>query len=433
MTAEDIYGLMFWFVEMSSKERRLLVSNLEFPYRKLCQRCFLKTHNLSSSTFYDIRKKFRNSSVVPFSSALHGNAGIAQSSAATLQAIAFVLQHAVQSGDYMPDCDEIHLTEHTWRLVYNRYMDHCREHSQISTLKQSAFYKLKNHPEISHIKCRKCKRFTACSCCVRIKQRIDRSMGVKRKFWEDQLTAHNNWQMKERLVQARHVQKATNPSTRHKYMVIMIDGMDHSKSDLPHFVRPPKDVDSALKLATHLTGVHVPGWKERPYTCFTWHDRFPTGSDSVITMILRVLVDYAKDHLLPPVLYLHMDNCWRENKNQFVLGLVHLLVWHGCFKKIYPAFLPVGHTHNIVDQMFSRFSIALRDSDFLTVAEIHRICAAGFTACACTCGKRWVVSEKSSKKSDDCKCKKVSLSSRVLTCMFVLSVVYLRLLVTVRI
>ena len=160
----------------------------------------------------------------------------------------------------MPDCNEIHLTEHSWMLVHKRYERYCRENEVLGALKQSTFYKLKLHPELSHVKVRKCKRFAACSACVRIKQRIDRSHGLTRQFWEEQLAQHNNWQMRERLSQAKHVQKATDKSTRHKYMVMMIDNMDHSKSDLPHFARPPKDIDGDLKLATHITGVHVPGW-----------------------------------------------------------------------------------------------------------------------------------------------------------------------------
>ena len=37
---------------------------------------------------------------------------------------------------------------------------------------------------------------------------------------------------------------------------------------------------------------------------------------------------------LPNTLYLQMDNCWRENKNQFVLNFVALLVKLDIFVKV---------------------------------------------------------------------------------------------------
>ena len=37
---------------------------------------------------------------------------------------------------------------------------------------------------------------------------------------------------------------------------------------------------------------------------------------------------------LPPTLYLQMDNCWRENKNRYVLCFLALLVELGIFKKV---------------------------------------------------------------------------------------------------
>ncbi|XP_028517987.1 uncharacterized protein LOC114576108 [Exaiptasia diaphana] len=49
-----------------------------------------------------------------------------------------------------------------------------------------------------------------------------------------------------------------------------------------------------------------------------------------------------------------MDNCWRENKNQFVLVFLAVLVQLNIFKKVKVNFLMVGHTHEDVDQLFSR-------------------------------------------------------------------------------
>jgi hypothetical protein len=62
---------------------------------------------------------------------------------------------------------------------------------------------------------------------------------------------------------------------------------------------------------------------------------------------------------LPPVLYLQLDNTTQENKNKYVMAYLQILVDLGTFEKIKVGFLLVGHTHDQIDQMFSRFSTKL--------------------------------------------------------------------------
>ena len=42
------------------------------------------------------------------------------------------------------------------------------------------------------------------------------------------------------------------------------------------------------------------------------------------------------------------------------------------------SFLPVGHTHEDVDQMFSVFAKALRNTDVMTPGELNDICSRSF-------------------------------------------------------
>uniref|UniRef100_A0A7M5V597 DUF7869 domain-containing protein n=1 Tax=Clytia hemisphaerica TaxID=252671 RepID=A0A7M5V597_9CNID len=51
-----------------------------------------------------------------------------------------------------------------------------------------------------------------------------------------------------------------------------------------------------------------------------------------------------QDGVLPPVLYVQMDNCWRENKNQFLLAFFAFLVLKRIVKKVRLSYLLVGHT-----------------------------------------------------------------------------------------
>jgi len=77
-----------------------------------------------------------------------------------------------------------------------------------------------------------------------------------------------------------------------------------------------------------------------------------------ITIIHDVISHWSGN--LPEVLYLQLDNTCRENKNQVVFGYLNMLVELRIFQKVKVGFLLVGHTHDHIDQMFSRFSVTLR-------------------------------------------------------------------------
>ena len=60
-----------------------------------------------------------------------------------------------------------------------------------------------------------------------------------------------------------------------------------------------------------------------------------------------------------------------ENKNRFVFAFLKSLIDCGMFEHIYLNFLPVGHTHCDIDQLFSRIAIWMRGTahfDFQCVA-----------------------------------------------------------------
>lgn len=65
-----------------------------------------------------------------------------------------------------------------------------------------------------------------------------------------------------------------------------------------------------------------------------------------------------------------MDNCWREDKNKFVLGFICLLVERKIFEKIKVSFSVVGHTHENIDQMFSCFARRLAKNDAHTLEAL---------------------------------------------------------------
>ena len=83
----------------------------------------------------------------------------------------------------------------------------------------------------------------------------------------------------------------------------------------------------------------------------------------IVSIVFRMVQDFLKDHkFLPPVLFLNLDNCGRENKvkaliiinlgiqltfsfqNRYLLAFLCALVELGVFREIVVYFLLVGRT-----------------------------------------------------------------------------------------
>ena len=126
-----------------------------------------------------------------------------------------------------------------------------------------------------------------------------------------------------------------------------------------------------MTFQVHVTGVIVHG-RKYPVYAYTWFDNFPNDSNIVIAILNDVLIKNLEDEKqLPETLYLQLDNCGRENKNKYVFTYCHFLVAFGVFKKVKVSFLPVGHTHNDVDQFFQRINKRLSGKDCLTLWELQ--------------------------------------------------------------
>ena len=193
-----------------------------------------------------------------------------------------------------------------------------------------------------------------------------------------------------------------------KYVTIIHDKMDHSKTSSPHFSHKNKHMDSFMKLPISVTGMIAHGHGDIRYAHYGF-DIFPTDSNHTVGSIAKLLRDlelppkYSSWELfsgsgspplftallagaemctsslppqdaeevptkpLPPVLNLQLDNAIGDNKNRFVFAFCSLLTYHGVFQEVYINFLIVGHTHDDIDALFGRWSYKLTGTDYPTL------------------------------------------------------------------
>ena len=150
----------------------------------------------------------------------------------------------------------------------------------------------------------------------------------------------------------QHYYKHRDFAQRHKreYISIIIDGMDQSKTNLPHFARERKSGASLwhlryvmrmqmynetinqfynfIQYRTHLTGAINHGIGVHTYIdLLVW----PHDANLVINILLDVI---SRSTYLPPVLFLQLDNTARENKNQFILAFLAYLIQMEIFSEV---------------------------------------------------------------------------------------------------
>lgn len=134
-----------------------------------------------------------------------------------------------------------------------------------------------------------------------------------------------------------HSHREKSRSSPDKYLTIIVDGMDQSKSNLPNTKLISKSTSSLWRLRTHITGLilhtKAPVGGKLTYS-FVDLIQFPHDSNLTLTVIINALVDFVKTNSLPKVLYLQMDNTCRENKNKYVLTFCAILVHLEIFNKV---------------------------------------------------------------------------------------------------
>ncbi|GBG64863.1 hypothetical protein CBR_g48331 [Chara braunii] len=190
------------------------------------------------------------------------------------------------------------------------------------------------------------------------------------QMFDKALEKHRLMQAEERQKLSKHRYKASSHPS--EYVAMIIDGMDQSKTILPHFTRVPKD--SKLKegnfVKVHVVGAKVLGLSSNA-SATVFFDNFKSDSNCMLTVLHRQISQLPVPFFR--VLYLTLDNTSKENKNKFVLSYLVFLVKMRVFSKVKLNFLLLGLTHEDIDQMFSCFSRKLAAHGAFDLPELQHV------------------------------------------------------------
>ena len=160
-------------------------------------------------------------------------------------------------------------------------------------------------------------------------------------------------------------------------MSVIFDGMDQAKTAIPAQARSSKTLDGCHKHPVHVMGIMTHG-SDVPAEVLVSDTSVPSDTNYVITILCLTIMAYAtRNGFLPSVLYIQADSA-SENKSKNFLLFLAVLVGLRIFDKIKLCYLPVGHTHEDIDQMFSRFAVALAKCAVLTYEGLISIMKKAF-------------------------------------------------------
>ena len=221
-----------------------------------------------------------------------------------------------------------------------------------------------------NIRLRRWLKFSLCDDCVRFREERRRTASPRKM--EDLRKAEYEHRCFVRLERRSYMdrrEEAAHPVKRDHVMSIIIDGADQAAYGLPYHCMTTHSVQGKHKVKGHLMGAIVHG--RRTYG-FVGVDNVKYGTNVTIETLHRVMLDQAADGPLPNCLYLQLDNTAKQCKSRFLFGWLGCLVKWGVFKDVYVSFLPVGHTHEDIDQLFSRLATYLRFNNARSRTEMCR-------------------------------------------------------------
>ncbi|XP_066304363.1 uncharacterized protein [Branchiostoma lanceolatum] len=350
----------------------------------VCLKAWCRIHGIGKNTYYRELKNFRMG--MEWAGLRRGRSLSDKCVCMSVWFGYYVADHS----DQMPHKNERWLPFKTRKVdIFNAYTEHCEARMETYCCLQS-FLNMwsKFYP---HVFIKKCSLFTKCTICVRLGRKLSKTRDpLKRRAIKKEREKHDDRQMEERASYYRRREAAKrNPD---QYLSLIVDGMDQAKTFLPHFVGDksktlkysfgvtwtsyiilvmhflPQEITTADLMKVHVSGVISHGHGLRcTYVDFF---EYPHDSNLTLNLLLKILRRLSVDKALPPILYIQADNCYRENKNKYMLAFLDILVHMRIFREVQLSFLIVGHTHEDIDQMFSKVGDKLRHQEALTPDQL---------------------------------------------------------------
>ncbi len=284
--------------------------------------------------------------------------------------ISFLLRLSEDCSERMPDKNEYHLPFFQKREVYSHFLSEFKRLYKSEPPSPHYFLTVWKS-NCRHIKVRRSSRFTVCDTCEQLRATLRETVlkGGDTSALKARTREHLKMVSDERMeYQMKRDRTRLEPSS---YCSVIVDGADQSSYGLPHFTTKTKSTKGE-SLKVHLIGA-LEHNVENILHLFTMTQEHQTGSNHIVETVHRFINDRRKRGPLPPNLFIQVDICTRENKNQYFMAYMEYLVASSVFQSVEVGFLPIGHTHEDIDQSFSQTSGQLSRTNAITLSDLHSV------------------------------------------------------------
>lgn len=216
-----------------------------------------------------------------------------------------------------------------------------------------------------------------CNTCHLLGERLHAERGdlVKKMDYARQLRAHLRDQYADRTL---YWSMRWASRMHMDVLVVIIDSMDKTKFGIPRFNyhRLPKWLDKTHRPKLTCTLGIAHGWSTSNWLA---DETLPHGANAFAEILFRLLEQVQQiaartGRHIPRHLWIQSDNTPAQAKNAETSMTLAWLVGSGKFDSISLNFLPVGHTHEDIDQFFSLIAgLLCRQKTFQTPAEVANI------------------------------------------------------------
>lgn len=106
---------------------------------------------------------------------------------------------------------------------------------------------------------------------------------------------------------------------------------------------------------------------------FTITKEHETGTNNIVEVLHRFISDFSTRKVSWQTLHIQMEHGTREIKNRCIFSYIECLVIGSFFRHVEVSLLSMKHTHEDIDQAFSKKSERLKIIDAITLSDFHAV------------------------------------------------------------
>ena len=334
--------------------------------KSICQAGYKQMYGISNKKFYAALNPGHTSQAL----IVHGNTNNQNALNLTARAsmCSWITKFVTEIGEPHPTNNKIYMPKYIFQIsLYLMYKNEwiVAGHNTADLPSEKSFRNTVDH-YFDHVQFLKKTMLGRCDFCMSIGERKKQLRNeLEIQEFKEACAQHRELYTRERLALSNRTELSHNDPDGILHIVFDCPDAFH----LPSIVPVTKITGGCKRVSANAIGFINHSSGARDYMFFLEH--FKKNPNLVLTsMYLHLLKHFESNVQHPPVLWLQADNCFKENKNRWMMAFCCWLIHIGWFKEVMISMLPKGHTHIDIDQMFSTYSIYMDSHSIETLPEL---------------------------------------------------------------